>query len=162
MRFLILGLVILSFFKPVLGAWLFIAVAALLELWVALVNTSKIKVKNINNKYTLKEIELIEHYRLFFQYPIISRQLSSMFSAIQLAVFPLVLWLLIKGLFLQAIIIGANYFIASQLAVILNPQFFLHDNIDKGKIKKPEDVAKFTEDMRAIDSAIEKMYFTKQ
>lgn len=162
MRFVVLGLVILTFFKPVLGSWAFIIVVALLELWIVLANISKIQVKNENNKYTPKEVEMIERYRLFFQYPFASRIFSPAFSAIQLAVFPLVPWLLIKGLFIQAIVIGLNYFVATQLAVILNPQFFLHDNIDKGKIKKPEFIAQFTEDMNAIDTALEKMYSSKK
>jgi len=162
MRFLILGIVALSFIKPTIGSWTFIIIVALLELWIVLANRSKIKVKNDNNKYTPKEVEVIERYRLFFQYPFASRTFSPAFSAIQLAVFPLVPWFLIKGLFIQAIVIGINYFIASQLAVILNPQFFLHDNLDKGKIKKPELVAQFTEDMNAIDSALEKMGSSKE
>ncbi len=163
MQFLILGIVILTFFKPAFGSWVFVIIVALLELWIVFVNRSKIKVKNDNNKYTLKEVEVIERYRLFFQYPFASRIFSQMFSGIQLAVFPLVPWLLIKGLFIQAVVIGLNYFVATQLAVVLNPQFFLHDNIDKGKIKKdPEFKVRFTEDMNAIDSALEKMYAPKE
>lgn len=158
MQFLILGLVIFSFFNPNIGSWTFIIVAALLELWVILANLSKIKVNNENNKYTLNEVKIIERYRLFFQYPFICRELSATFSAIHLAVFPLVPWLLIKGYYIQALIIGINYFIVAQLAVILNPQFFLHDNLDKGKIKDPKYIAQFTEDMTAIDSALKKMY----
>lgn len=162
MRFLILGIVILTFFNPAFGSGAFIITVALLELWIVLANRSKIQVKDDNNKYTSKEVAMIERYRLFFQYPFASRIFSPAFSAIQLAVFPLVPWLIIKGLFIQAIVIGLNYFVASQLAVILNPQFFLHDNIDKGKIKKPEFIAQFTEDMNAIDSALEKMYSPKK
>ena len=101
MRFLILGIVILTFIKPTLGSWAFIITVALLELWIVLANRSKIKVKNDNNKYTPKEVEMIERYQLFFQYPFASRIFSPAFSAIQLAVFPLVPWLLIKGLFIQ-------------------------------------------------------------
>lgn len=162
MQLLILGVVVLTFFKPLFGSWAFIIIAALLELWIILANLTKIEVKNDNNKYTPKEVEVIEHYRLFFKYPFASRIFSPMFSGIQLAVFPLVPWLLIKGLFVQAILIGLNYFVASQLAVILNPRFFLHDNIDKGKIKDPVFKVRFTEDMNVIDSALEKMYAPKK
>lgn len=161
MRFVILAIVIFSFFKPFAGSILFIAVAAILELWVIIANKNKIKVKNDNNKYTWKEIEVIERYRLFFSFPFASRQLSAAFSGIQLAVFPLVPWFLYKGLYIQAVIIGLNYFITTQLSVILNPQFFLHDNLDKGKIKNPKHIAEYTEDMKAIDSALVKMYEQK-
>lgn len=161
MRLIILALVIACFWKAEIGSILFIAVAFLLELWIILANLSKVKVKNENNKYTAEEVNVIERYRLFFQYPTASRMLSPMLSAIQLSVFLLVPWLLFKGLYVQAIIIGANYFIASQLAVILNPQFFLHDNLDKGKIKDQNYRDRFTRDMHAIDSALEKMYSPK-
>jgi hypothetical protein len=161
MQLLIFGIVIFTFFKPLLGSWVFIVISGVLELWIVLANHTKVKVKN-NDKYTQKEVEVIERYRLFFQYPFASRVFSPVFSGIQLAVFPLVPWLIIKGFIVQAVIIGFNYFIATQLAVILNPQFFLHDNIDKGKIKRQEDIARFTEDMNAIDSALKKMYTPKE
>ncbi len=151
-------LLAISFWKPNTGSILFISFAFLLECWIFLANLQKIEVKNENNKYTSKEVEVIKRYRLFFQYPIISRILSRMFSGIQLSVFILVPWLLFKGVYIQALIIGLNYFISQQLALILNPQFFLHNNLDKGKIKNPSVKSKMTEDMYAIDSALEKMY----
>jgi len=162
MRYIVLAVVILTFFKSTIGSWIFIALAAILELWVILANLTKIRVKNENNKYTPKEVEIIERYRLFFKYPFVSRILSPAFSAIHLAVFPLVPWLLIKGLYIQGVIIGLNYFVAAQLAVILNPQLFLHDNLDKGRIKDFEQILRFTEDMEAIDSALKKMYLSKK
>jgi len=156
MQIIVLIPIVIAFFNPGIGSVIFIVVSALLELWIILANLSKIKVKNEDNKYTPKEVEVIERYRLFFQYPTASRIISPMLSAIQLSAFILVPWLLFKGLYIQAVIIGANYFVASQLAVILNPQFFLHDNLDKGKIKDPIQLLRFKQDMNAIDSALEK------
>lgn len=161
MQLLVLVLVLLTFFKPLLGSILFIIFAALLEIWIILANITKIEVINNNNKYSIKEIEMIKRYRLFFKYPVACRILSPIFSGIQLSAYILVPWLLIKGLYIQALIIGLNYFVATQLAVILNPQFFLHDNLDKGKIKDPELLVQYTFDMNAIDSALEKMYLNK-
>jgi len=158
MQFLIFGLVIYCFFNPNVGSWILIAIVALFEAWILLANQTKIKVKNKNNKYTQKEVELIEKYRLFFQYPFFCRSLSRVFSATQLSAFILVPLFLINSLIPQAIIIGINYFIASQFAVILNPQFFLHDNIDKRRVKDPKLIARYTENMLAIDSALKKMY----
>lgn len=161
MQLIILGIVILAFFEPLLGSWVFIIITAFLEVWVVLTNSIKIKVKNSNNKYTPHEVEMIEKYRIFFKYPFLSRNLSPIFSGIQLAIFPLVPWFLIKGLYIQAVIIGLNYFVATQLVVILNPQFFLHDNLDKGKIKDLIQEVRFRKDMEAIDSALKKMYLLK-
>ncbi len=161
MRFVILGLVIFTFFKPNMSSLIFITCAALLEIWAILTNLSKVKVKNEDNKYTPKEVEVIERYHIFFQYPMTSRMLSPILSAIQLSAFILVPWLLFKGLYIQAFIIGVNYFVAPQLAVILNPQFFLHDNLDKGKIKDQNYRERFIRDRHAINSALEKMYSSK-
>ncbi|MFH0936937.1 MAG: hypothetical protein V1808_01435 [Candidatus Daviesbacteria bacterium] len=162
MRIIILIPIIIAFFNPSLGSVIFIVVSALLELWMVLVNLRKIEVINTNKKYTPKEVEVIERYRIFFRYPTVSRIISTMFSVIQLSVFILVPWLLFKGVYVQAIIIGANYFVATQFAVILNPQFFLHDNLDKGKIKDPIQLLRYKQDMDAIDSAMEKMYLDKK
>lgn len=162
MQIIVLIPIVIAFFRPGMGSVIFIVVSALLELWVTLSNLTKIKVRNEDNKYTPKEIEVIERYKLFFQYPFASKMLSPMFSGIQLSVFVLVPWLLFKGLYINAAIIGLNYLLASHLAVILNPKFFLHDNIDKGKIKNPMQLLMFKQDMDAIDSALEKMYLTKR
>jgi hypothetical protein len=161
MQILVLILIIITFINPMIGSIIFMLVGGFLEILVILANQNKIRVKNNDNKYTLKEVEVVERYRLFFQYSFASKILSPIFSAIQLSVFILVPWLLYRGLFVNAIIIGINYFVAGQLAVILNPQFFLHDNVDKGKIKDPLQLLKYKQDMEAIDSALEKMYLNK-
>ncbi len=158
MQILALALVVFTFLSPWLGSITFIVIVAMLEVWIILVNLSKIKVNNKNNKYTPEEVGAIEHYRLFFRYPFASKILSPVFSGIQLSVFVLVPWLIFKGLYFNAVVIGLNYFIASQLAVMLNPQFFLHDNVDKGKIKDPIQLLRFKQDMDVVDSALEKMY----
>lgn len=105
---------------------------------------------------------MIEKYRIFFQFPFASRMLSPAFSAILLSAFLLVPWFIIKGLYIQAILVGLNYFVAGQLSVLTNPQFFLHDNLDKGKIKDPIMIFKFKSDMDAIDSALKKMYLSNK
>lgn len=161
MQIIIVGLIILTFIYPLVASWVFIGIALLLELWFILANRSKIKVKNIDNVYTSHEIKMIERYQLFFQYPMACRALSSAFSMIHLATFLLTPWLLIKGIYLQAVLIGLNYFITTQLSVMTNPQFFLHDNLDKGRIKDPQQRLEFYVDMEAIDSALKKMYSSK-
>lgn len=162
MRLLILFLIIFTLFNAKIGSIVFISVALLTELWVFITNFSKIRIKNDDNKFTDGEIKIIEKYHLFFRFPMAGRVLSPMFSAIQLSVFILVPWLLFKGQYIQGIIIGLNYFVAGQIAVILNPQFFLHDNLDKNKIKDVDVRKDFEEDMHNIDSVLEKMYLSKK
>ncbi|MDO8657596.1 MAG: hypothetical protein Q7K55_02550 [Candidatus Levybacteria bacterium] len=162
MQLLIVPLIIYSFINPNLGLTIFIVIVALLEAWIVICNLRKVKVKNENNKYTSKEVEVIEKYRLFFQYPFASKMLSPIFSAIQLSVYIMVPLAIFKGLYVHALLIGVNYFISTNLAVILNPQFFLHDNLDKGRIKDPSQLLKYRYDMDAIDSALKKMYLVNK
>lgn len=162
MRLVLLILVIFTFFNPKWGSIVYIVFAALMGLWVILANISKVQVNNENGKYTPDEIEVIERYHLFFRYPFISRILSTMFSGMQIATFILVPWLLFKGQYIQSVVLIINYFVTQQLSVTLNPQFFLHDNVDKGKIKDPVYLEKFVRDMHNIDSALEKMYLKNQ
>lgn len=161
LKLFILALTIATFFYPNAGSIFFIVIAFILEINIFLMNLSKIKIKNDANKYTQEEEKVIGRYHLFFRYPMASRSFSAMLSAIQISALILVPWLLFKELYAQAITIGLNYFIAGQFAVILNPQFFLHDNLDKNKIKDPKMKLVFKEDMDNIDSALEKMYLDR-
>lgn len=160
MRIIILALVIATIWKANIGSIVFILVAFLLESLSFFANAklSKSKWNNKNNIYNQNEVYVIEKYPLFFKFPIASRIFSATFSGIQMSAFILVPWLLYGGLYVQAIIIGINYFIAGQLSVINNPKFFLHDNLEKEKIKDETIKKEFTVEMNSIDSALEKMH----
>jgi len=159
--FINLFFLIFSLLNPTIGSSIYIIFLILFETYITFVQINKIKVKNIDSKYTHAEIEIIERYHVFFQYPIVSRFFSSVLSGIQLSTFILTPWFLLKGLWIQGILVGINYFIASQLAVILNPQHFLHDNIEKNRIKDQELKERFKRDMEILDSALKKMYLNK-
>lgn len=160
MRLIVLAVVIYTFFNPDVGSVIFLGLAGLLDLYIFILNKSKIKVKlkKTSKKYTQEEIKMIEKYHIFFRYPTASRMLSSVFSAFQLSTFIMVPLFLYKGLWIQSVLTVVNYFISSQFAVILNPQFFLHDNVDKNKIKDPIMMERYRKDMHTIDSALEKLY----
>lgn len=160
MKLVVSAFVIYVFFNPSLGSWLYLGLIILLMGWISLVSKQKITPKS-PDKYTPDEIAVIEKYPIFFQYPFVSRNLSATFSAIQLSTFILVPLLLIKMQYIQAIILGISYFFTAGYAVKLNPQFFLHDNLDKGKIKDFKTRWEFEMEMRAIDNALEKLYLKK-
>jgi len=96
-------------------------------------------------------VAVLRKYHLYFRYPFASRSFSSILSGIQLSAFIWVPWLLYNRLWIPAIFIGLNYFIAGPIAVKLNPRFFLHDAVEnKGN-------RYFLSEMMAVDSVCEKI-----
>jgi len=164
MKIIVYLLLFLVLWKPVIGFIVYLIVYGLMIVWILFVQTSsKIIVKNDDNKYTEQEIQAIEKYHIFFRSPVISRSLSAMFSGFQLAVFVLTPYLIYRGYLIPAIIIAISYFISPQFSVTLDPQFFLHDNLDKGKIKEGHKFyGKFKEEITSIDSALGKMYLKQK
>lgn len=161
MKLVVLGLVIYAFFNAVVASWIFIAISFLLITWIFLANRDKVEVTN-KKKYNEVEIEMIETYHLFFRYPTMTRMLSRTFSAIQMATYVLMVLLLFKGLIVQFFLVAVIYFFSQQYAVILNPQFFHHDNIEHNRIKDDRQRLIVKMKMYAIDSALEKMYMPKE
>lgn len=156
MRFILIGLIIYSFWNPNFASLIFIIIVSLLELWLFMAGQSyKKRVLKDEEKFTEAEKRVYNKFRIFFNVPTFSRMLSPSFSLIQLAPIILTPWLLIKGLFIQGILIALNYFIANNYAVTLNPQFFLHDAVEK------RNKLEFKEDMGAVDSLLEKLYIKK-
>jgi len=100
---------------------------------------------------TPDEVSVVKKYHLFFKFPFASREFSGALSAVQLSSFIWVPWLLYSGLWLTAIAIGFNYFIAGWLAMQLNPRLFLQRGANG-----PAAVFAITE-LHAIDSALEKL-----
>lgn len=154
---IVICLIVFTFVNPSMGSIVFIIVAGLVEGYCGFMIYNNPKLE-IDNKYNSEEKAVIKRYHVFFMYPGASRMLSAFLSAIQLSAFILTPYLVWKGYWVQGIIIGLNYFLASQFSVPLNPQHFLHESLDKGKIKNPIFEEKARTEMKAIDSALEKMY----
>ena len=98
-----------------------------------------------------EEVAAVKKYHLFFKFPFASREFSGAISGIQLSSFIWVPWLLYSGLWVTAIAIGINYFIAGWLAMQLNPRLFLQQGVNG-----PAGFLAITE-LQAIDSAFEKL-----
>lgn len=166
MKIPVLLLLLGVLWKPFVGflIYIYIAVYALMIIWILLdQKAGGVKVKNENNKYTLDEFQVIEKYYIFLRYPFVSRSLSAMFSGFQIAVFVLTPYFAYKALWIPAILVAISYFVSPQFSVKLNPQFFLHDNLDKGKIKDGHEFyQQYSTEMKAIDSTLAKMYLKKE
>lgn len=98
-----------------------------------------------------EEVAVVKKYHLFFKFPFASREFSGAISGIQLSSFIWVPWLLYNGLWITAIAIGTNYFIAGWLAMQLNPRLFLQQGVNG-----PAAFIAISE-LQAIDSAFEKL-----
>lgn len=96
------------------------------------------------------EVAVVKKYHLFFKFPFASRQFSGALSAVQLSTFIWVPWLLYNGLWLTAVAIGGNYFVAGYLAMQLNPRLFLQRASGAAALYAESELS-------AIDSAVRKL-----
>lgn len=150
LKLLAFGILIWSFFQPLIAAIVFVTLIVLFEGWLLLSNIFW-KPKVNTDYWTTEEQAAIRKYHLYFRYPFASRSFSSTLSGIQLSAFIWVPWLLYNRIWIPAIIIGLNYFIAAPLVLKLNPQSFFHDAVEnRGNTD-------LLPEMMAIDSVSEKI-----
>jgi hypothetical protein len=150
----VFGTLIWSFFSPPLAAKVFLILVAIFEGYIFLMSRTgrpdQLEAFSAPHYFNPDEIAVIKKYHLYFKFPFASRDFSAALSAIQLSAFVWVPWLLYQGLWLTAIAIGANYFIAAPLAMQLNPRLFLS--------RATGAVALFAHgELMAIESALEKL-----
>lgn len=144
------GLLVWSIWSPWPASTAFIVVFTLVEGYV-LLGQRTARFNPDPQHWDLEEVAVLREYPLYFRFPMSSRSLSGVLSAVQLSVFLWVPWLLYNELWWQAILIGMNYFLAGRLAVKLNPRGFLHDAVErKGKTD-------MTPLMEAVDRVCEKI-----
>lgn len=153
--FLIIGIIVWSFFKPFTASIVFLILFILFEGYVILLNYSS-KPTPDASKWSEDEITVLRKYPYYFNYPFTSKSDSSNLSGIALSTFIWVPWLLYNNLWLLAIIIGVNYFISTSLCTKLNPRSFLHDAVEnRGKMF-------LLSEMEAVDSVCEKILERQQ
>lgn len=167
-KLIIFGLLIWSFFQIKIASTILIILIILAEGHQFLVDKIGKPKDNLLNLPD-KEFKVLQKYHIYFSYPFVSKQLSSMFSAIQLLSFVWVPWLAYNHYWWQAIFIIANYLVAAHFAFKLNPRFFLHDAVDSRKITDfpPENFKeiqyhlKLEKEMIAVDSLVKKIFEDK-
>lgn len=157
---LVLGILIWSFFQPVIASIVFIIFIVLLEGGLLIASDScnpKVAAYSFNrynldeSEWTPSEIKALRKYCLYFSYPHSSQMFSSTLSGIWGSAFILVPWLLYNHLWISAVVIGINYFIAGPLSKKLNPRLYLHTEVEsKGKVD-------LLSEMNAVDSVCERL-----
>jgi hypothetical protein len=126
---LVVGFLVLSLFYPLLGSRIFIGIFLIgLEGSCALVLLLQAKQTlsgSFGKELTSDEFDLINAYKLHFMYPGATRELSSVIAAlglVSLAFVPLLLW---KGAYIEAAVIGVNWFVVGPLSHKLSPLPFV-------------------------------------
>jgi hypothetical protein len=147
---LLIATIIWGFLQPAAGSTAYIVLVGLFEGW--LLSAAFLAKPDLRGTaWSPEEQAVLKKYYVYFRFPFASRQFSSIMSGIQLAAFVWVPWLLLKGHWVRAIIIGANYLIAGPIAVRLNPRFFLHEAVEK------RNQHALIPEMLAVDSVCEKI-----
>ena len=118
------------------GAWLFIAALAAFEGWLYLrfkkEGNAPASVGEAPYHFTREEAELIGRFRFYFTFPQIALQASSALAAVGLSTLVLVPWLLIKGRYPEAVLMGMNIFAVARFTKALTPQMALRIRAHKG------------------------------
>jgi len=160
----VIGTLVWSFFSPLWASNVFLIFFVIFEGFIFLMSragrSNHIDAFTAAYDLNTKEVAVVKKYHLFFRFPFASRDFSAAISAVQLSTFVWVPWLLYQGLWLTAIAIGFNYFIAAPLAMQLNPRLFLSRAADRLDALGPAGVlARISEggELRAIESALEKL-----
>lgn len=145
-------LAIIAAFNPDL-IWIFVLVVGLFELYTLMMSVRKAPElkKDFAHKLTSSELAMWKKYPTFLNFPITSRKMSSSLSLLQFVSIGLGVVLLFRGEYIWGILIGLNYFFAAPMAVKLNPQFFFHEQSQKGD---SEALANFED----VSSTLEKLH----
>lgn len=124
-----LGFLIWAFFNPFYASISFIALIILLEGWFFLLDITKNpNLKLIKEKYNLNDGEVIiyKKYYVFYTVPTVSAKTSEVITGFQFSAIIWVPLLLYNGLWIPAIIIGLNIFLANYLSRKLKPLHFAY------------------------------------
>lgn len=132
--FLLLGGLAALYPQPM--AWVFVVAFMLFEFWL---------LRRLNREgsappalheppyhFTEEEAALIARYRFYFAYPQLARSASSILAALGLASLVLSPWLVFRGAFLPAALIGVNLLAVGSLTRRLAPVLVLRIAASKG------------------------------
>jgi hypothetical protein len=106
-------------------AWVYVAIVGLFELWllhrIRGVGTDPVVPATAPYHFSPDEARLVQRYRLYFTYPTLARDSSSVLSAIGLSGLVLVLWLTFKQAFIPGALIGLNLFAVTRFTRVVAP-----------------------------------------
>lgn len=131
--------------EPQRAGWWFVAFVGLLEGWLLLVEWARrpnhLCPAEPPQHFTAEEIVVLRNYPLFFQYPLVARQISTGLLSIQVVSVPMVAWLLFEHQWWQAGLISSNFLVLGPLALRLHPVPFLKRSAASGQSTASEHLA---------------------
>ena len=129
---------IFSFYRPDLGAWIFIGIFILGVEGYALVSlygASRGKIADdVLSGFTPDEIELLTAYKLHFRYPFFTKELSSIIAGAGLISIAFAILLIWKERYIEAGVIALNYPVAGPISHKLSPLNGLTMMANKGNL----------------------------
>ena len=151
-RIIFLAILLYSFWNVNIGSLIFILLSSIVNLYLILtVLVFKPRLNTDWKKWSHKEIEIINRYRVFFCYPLASQSFSSSIASIYIFGLMLSLWLLLNGLWVQTVLVITNVFFAGGLRSRLNPVRIFHYAVEK------QHKLQYLEEMNDVDSVVRKM-----
>jgi uncharacterized protein (TIGR02145 family) len=128
MRFLPIILLVLTFFYPKTGSYIYLGFVIIIELYILFLNIIKRPLNHsiFLNKLNLssQELKIYSKYYIFYRYRLTSIFLSAMFTSVMFTSIILIPWVIIKVDYITAAIILINIPFAYKLTHILNPIHF--------------------------------------
>ena len=122
--------------RPDPMAWVYVAVVAAFEFWllrrIRALGDEPVSVGAAPYNFSADEARLVRRYRLYFTYPALARDCSSVLAAVGLSGIVLGLWLTYKQAFLPAALIGANLFAVTRFTKVLAPLMALRLAASRG------------------------------
>lgn len=121
---------------PATMSWAYIAAVLAFELWLlrrlAAVGSAPVSAGEPPYHFSEEEAALVARYRLYFTYPVLAREASSVLAALGLSALLLAPWLTYKHAFLPAVLIGANLFALARFTNLLAPLLRLRISASRG------------------------------
>jgi hypothetical protein len=106
-------------------AWIYFGLVAIIELWLARrvkrAGSGPVTPGEPPYHFSDEEAALVQRYRLYFTYPALARECSSILAAIGLTALGLAPWLTYKWVLLPALLIGVNLFAVARFTKLLAP-----------------------------------------
>lgn len=127
LKIISVGFLIWSFFNPLNASIAFICLFTLVEGYFLILDiTKKPRLNIVKDKFNMtdKEVGIFNKYYVFFRFPTTSSKTSEAITGFQFSAFIWVPWLLYNHLWIPALIIGLNFFLANYLSKKLKPLHF--------------------------------------
>src|SRR5437868_5870941 len=117
-------------------AWVYVAIVGAFEAWllqrIRALGHQPVAADAAPYLFSADEARLVQRYRLYFTYPTLARDCSSVLSAIGLSGLVLGLWLTFRQAFVPAALIGLNLFAVSRFTKVVAPLLALRLAASRG------------------------------